>query len=134
MRLAVNFGYQDWGSGLAGALDLAQLWQLLAGAALVVTLDTGIAHLAKLAGPPTVVLYGPGSPALFGPGEFWRDAPHRAVTIEGWHCRDQRTLFKRELGWVRRCQRTLAECPAPRCMQALEARMVLEAVEALGVR
>jgi ADP-heptose:LPS heptosyltransferase len=121
-------------AAFAGTLDLAQLWRLLSGAAMLVSLDTGVSHLAKLAGTPTAVLYGPGSPALFGPGEFWRDWPFRAVTIEGWRCRDQRTLFKRELAWVRRCQRTLAECPAPSCMHALEVRMVLEAVEALGAR
>jgi ADP-heptose:LPS heptosyltransferase len=103
----------------AGVLDIAQLWHLVKGASLLVCPDTGIAHLGRLAGAPVVTLYGPGSPVLFGAGEFWRDAPGRAVVVDPFPCRDQRTLFKREIAWVRRCQRTLAECAAPRCMHAI---------------
>jgi len=104
----------------AERLDLAQLWRLLAGARLAVVLDTGVLHLAKLTATPTVALFGPGSQVLFGPGAFWRDNPFRAVTIDPFPCRDQRTLFKREIDWVRRCQRSTAECAAPRCMAAID--------------
>ena len=55
--------------------------ELLASAALLITLDTGIAHLAKLVGVPTIALFGPGSSVLLGRGNFWRDAPFREVTI-----------------------------------------------------
>jgi ADP-heptose:LPS heptosyltransferase len=108
----------------AGRLDLAQLWRLLEGARLLIAPDTGALHLAKLTVTPTVALFGPGSHVLFGPGEFWRANPFRAVTIDPFPCRDQRTVFKRELDWVRRCQRSIDECPAPRCMQAIEVAMV----------
>jgi ADP-heptose:LPS heptosyltransferase len=109
----------------AGALDLPQLWRLLESARLLVCLDSGVSHLAKLARTPSVVLYGPGSAALFGPGSFWREHPFRAVTIADFPCRDQHGLFKREVGWVMRCQRTLAECPAPACMHAIETESVI---------
>jgi ADP-heptose:LPS heptosyltransferase len=109
----------------AGVLDLPQLWRLLERARLLVCLDSGVSHLAKLTRTPSVVLYGQGSPALFGPGRFWRDHPFRAITIEDFPCRDQRGVFKREVEWVRRCTRTLAECPAPACMHAIEAEAVL---------
>jgi ADP-heptose:LPS heptosyltransferase len=111
----------------AGTLDLAQLWHLVKGARILICPDTGIAHLGRLAGTPTVVLYGPGSPVLFGAGNFWREAPGRTVAVDPFPCRDQRTLFKRDIAWVRRCQRTLAECPAPRCMHALGTDAVLQA-------
>jgi ADP-heptose:LPS heptosyltransferase len=110
-----------------GTLDLAQLWHLLAGAERVVTLDTGVAHLAKLCGTPTVCLYGPGSSALVGRGEFWRDAPFAEITAPAFPCRDQRLLFKREIAWVRRCGRSLAQCPRPRCMEAISFEEVSEA-------
>ena len=118
-------------SSCAGALDLAQLWHLVKGARLLLCPDTGIAHLGRLAGTPTVALYGPGSATLFGPGEFWRQVPGRAVTVDPFPCRDQRTLFKREIAWVRRCQRTLAECPAPRCMHAIGVEDVTRAAAEL---
>lgn len=119
----------------AGRLDLAQLWRLLAGARLLVCLDSGVSHLAKLAGAPTVVLYGPGSPVLFGPGRFFRDAPFAVAWDAAFPCRDQRTLFRRELGWVRRCQRGPEACAregrTPRCMEALGLDAVRAAAEGL---
>ena len=111
----------------AGTLDLPQLWALIAGARVLVSPDTGVAHLGRLTGAPTVTLYGPGSPLLFGPGEFWRNMPVRQIAVDPFPCRDQRTLFKREIAWVRRCQRSIAECPAPRCMHAIEAEAVARA-------
>lgn len=115
----------------AGALDLLQLWRLLEHARLLVCLDSGVSHLARLARTPSVVLYGPGTPVLFGPGRFWRNHPCRAVTIADFPCRDQQMVFKREVAWVKRCQRTLKECPAPACMHAIDVDMVLENCVAL---
>lgn len=111
-----------------GPLDLAQLWHLLAGSQLLVALDSGISHLAKLVGTPAVVLYGPGSAQLFGRGEFWRDALFREVTVAEFPCRDQRHLFKRQVAWVRRCNRTLADCPRARCMEAISVEDVRAAI------
>ena len=115
----------------AGTLDLAQLWRLLAGAQLLVAPDTGVAHLGRIVGVPTVALFGPGSALLCGAGEFWRDVPYRAVTVEPFACRDQRVLFKREIAWVRRCGRSVAECPQHLCMPAIGLTAVETAVAAL---
>ena len=112
----------------AGKLDTAQLWRLIAGADLLISVDTGVAHLAKLTGTRAICLYGPGSPALVGRGEFWRAAPFTEVTVPDFPCRDQRILFKREIDWVRRCGRTLRECPRPRCMEAISAEDVVAAM------
>jgi ADP-heptose:LPS heptosyltransferase len=111
-----------------GSLDLAQLWHLVAGADLLVTLDTGVAHLAKLTWTKTVCLFGPGSATLLGRGEFFRDAPFTEVTIPDFPCRDRHQLFKREIAWVRHCARTLDECQRPRCMEALELEDVMRAI------
>ena len=118
-------------TALGHRLDLAQLWHLVAGAALLVCLDTSVMHLGRLTGTPTVALFGPSSAQLFGAGEFWRQVPWRAVSVENFPCRDQQRLFKREIAWVRRCQRTLAECPSPRCMHAIGIEDVAQA--ALGM-
>ena len=73
---------RDVSRRFAGRLDLAQLWQLLAGARVLVAPDTGVAHLGRIVGAPTVALFGPGSALLCGAGDFWRDAPYRAVTVD----------------------------------------------------
>ena len=119
---------------LGHRLDLAQLWHLVAGAALLVCPDTSLMHIGRLTGTPTVALFGPSSAQLFGPGEFWREVPYRALTVENFPCRDQHRLFKREIAWIRRCQRTLAECPAPRCMHAIGVEGVAQAAMAIARR
>jgi ADP-heptose:LPS heptosyltransferase len=111
----------------ATRLDLAQLWHLLRGAELLVAPDTGVAHLGRVTGTPTVGLFGPGSAVVCGRGRFWRDVPWEAVGAENFPCRDQRILFRRELDWVRRCGRSTAECAEPRCMHAIAVESVLEA-------
>lgn len=123
---------------LVGHLDLPQLWRLLANARLLVCPDTGVAHLARVVGVPTVALFGPGSSVIHGAGEFWADAPFTAVTIPDFPCRNQRTLYRREIDWVRRCGRGFeagAEpggrtCGDARCMKAIGLETVLERVRA----
>jgi ADP-heptose:LPS heptosyltransferase len=115
----------------AGALDLAQMWQLLAGASLVVAPDTGIAHLARATAAPTVAIFGPGSATACQPGHFWQDMPYRGLTAEDFPCRDQRVLFRREVLWMRRCTRSVSECAEPRCMQAVGVDEVLRAADDL---
>jgi ADP-heptose:LPS heptosyltransferase len=103
----------------AGRLDLAQLWRLVRGATLLVCPDTSVAHLGRIAGTPTIALFGPGSATLAGAGDFWRDSRYLALAITPFPCRDQNVLFKRQIQWVRICKRSTAECSAPRCMQAI---------------
>jgi ADP-heptose:LPS heptosyltransferase len=120
-------------ASLAGKLDLPQLWQLLAHARLVVAPDTGVAHLGRITGAPTVALFGPGSASICGAGDFWRDSPYRAVTVDPFPCRDQKILFKREIAWVQRCARSVTQCPAHRCMAAISGDAVHRAIDELGV-
>ena len=113
----------------AGALDLAQLRVLLDAAALCVSPDTGVAHLARVAGTPSVTLYGPGSATVTGAGRFYAAIPWRAVTVDPFPCRDQRILFRREIAWVRRCGRSIDECARARCMDAIDVEAVSAAVD-----
>ena len=105
-------------TSFAGKLDVAQMWHLVAGARLLVAPDTGIAHLGRIVGTPTVALFGPGSAVICGAGDFWRDSPYRAVSADPFPCRDQTILFRRDIAWVRRCGRSTAECAHARCMDA----------------
>jgi len=118
-------------SALAGRLDLAQLWDLLAQSAFLVCPDTGIAHLARLVGVPTVALYGPGSPISTGPGRFWANSPFRALWDPAVPCRDQDRLFERRLVWLRQCWRSVAECGDPVCIRRIAVADVIAAIEEL---
>nr|WP_198423484.1 glycosyltransferase family 9 protein [Microlunatus antarcticus] len=67
------------GADLAGRTGLAELAALVADAALVVTVDTGAAHLATAYGTPSVVLFGPAPVARWGPPP---GGPHVVLTDE----------------------------------------------------
>jgi ADP-heptose:LPS heptosyltransferase len=113
-----------------GRLDLAGLWHLLAGAACLICPDTGIAHLARLAGVRTVAMFGPGSAVIHGAGDFWHASDFTACTSSPFPCRDQTRLFRREVSSVARCGRATGnapgQCPEPLCMQAISADSVLD--------
>lgn len=101
-------------------LDLPQLWQLLRQSRLLVSSDTGIAHLARPIGVPSIVLFGPGDRTLFGLGNFWQYSTQRLLQGRDMACRDQSTLFKRQLTWMRHCSRTPNACMNNgECLQAL---------------
>ncbi|MGI4857257.1 MAG: glycosyltransferase family 9 protein [Janthinobacterium lividum] len=96
-------------SSYAERLDLAQLAALLRGAALLVCPDTGVAHLGRLLGVPTLALFGPGSVRVHGAGQFWDKMPFIAETVDI-GCRDRPSLFESTVSWMRRCDRDLATC------------------------
>jgi ADP-heptose:LPS heptosyltransferase len=63
---------------LAGRTSSLELAAVVAAARLVVSGDTGVAHLATAYRRPSVVLFGPVSPALWGP-------PRRPHHVALWH-------------------------------------------------
>jgi ADP-heptose:LPS heptosyltransferase len=63
---------------LAGRTTSLELAAVVAAARVVVSGDTGVAHLASAYRRPSVVLFGPVSPALWGP-------PPRAQHVVLWH-------------------------------------------------
>ncbi|MGN9777313.1 glycosyltransferase family 9 protein [Micromonospora sp. H33] len=67
---------------LAGRTDLHDLATLVAHARLLVSGDTGIAHLATAYRTPSVLLFGPVSPAQWGPPP---DRPYHRVLWAGGH-------------------------------------------------
>ncbi|WP_330230806.1 glycosyltransferase family 9 protein [Nocardia sp. NBC_00508] len=65
-RVAEQAGLPET-SVLAGELTLRELAVLVADAALVLSGDTGVGHLATAFGTPSVQIFGPESPAIAGP-------------------------------------------------------------------
>jgi ADP-heptose:LPS heptosyltransferase len=65
---------------LTGRLSLTRLAALVADARLVVSADTGVAHLASAYRTPSVTVFGPASPLRWGPPP---EGPHRIVRGAG---------------------------------------------------
>ena len=97
---------------LAGALGLQEFAGVIAAARLVVTVDTGAAHLASAYGIPSVVIFGPAPPEAWGPPA---SGPHVVLTDAS----------------VRRGD-VFAEDPDP-ALLAVGVEDVLGAVDGLGV-
>jgi ADP-heptose:LPS heptosyltransferase len=113
----------------SGRFDLLQLWDFVKEAALLISADTGIVHMAKLNGCPTVCLYGPGGEALVGKGRFFRDARIRGVVVPQFRDRRDGRVFKRQMPWARDWRGPSADESWPDTEQQLQA--VLDAALAL---
>jgi ADP-heptose:LPS heptosyltransferase len=109
-----------------GTFSLIEMWALVEQAKLIVSVDTGIAHLAKLTGTAIVTLFGPGSPISHGEGLFWKKSIHYHATKDNFICRDQPILFRRKVNWLNRCGRGVSECKTPgACMEVITPKQVL---------
>lgn len=117
---------------VAGDASLREMWQLVRDARILISPDTGIAHLGKLTGTPTICLFGPGSVEIHGKGEFWKNSEFHGLTVRPFACRDQKILFRRRVEWVERCGRSEQQCQTPgACMAAITPEMVLDAITSL---
>lgn len=118
-----------------GCLTLLQLRQLLQQAAACVCPDTGVAHLAKIAGTPLLMLFGPGSETLFGASRFFSAHQCCGVGPAIFPCRNQRSVHHRDVDWALRCFRRFGRgpgrCRQALCMQAIQAGEVLQALNGL---
>jgi ADP-heptose:LPS heptosyltransferase len=110
------------------SLRFAPMWLALAQARALVSVDTSMVHLGRLAGVPTVVLFGPTHPELFGGGRFWQNAPFAPVFIEDIPCRDDGKIFRRPVVWARICTRGLDRCANPFCIRRLSVAQVEQSV------
>ena len=97
---------------LAGATGLLELVSLVAAARLLLSGDTGTAHVATAVGTPSVVLFGPAS-------------PHR------WCAPGQRTRHR--VLWSGRTGDVFAETPDPGLLTLTPAAVLAEAERALSV-
>jgi ADP-heptose:LPS heptosyltransferase len=114
----------------AGKLDLVQLALLFRKARLIVCPDTGITHLARIVGTPTVALFGPGSSLISGAGKYWGKSPFIALSADV-VCRNQDVTFRRHAAWIRRCARTPGtgpdQCARAICMEGITPESVAQA-------
>ncbi|WP_225547246.1 glycosyltransferase family 9 protein [Chromobacterium violaceum] len=120
---------------MAGTLSLPQLRAVLAGALACVCPDTGIAHLAKVANCPLIMLFGPGSETLFGASRFFAGHICIGVGPRLFPCRNQRSVHYREVDWALRCFRMAGigegRCRSSLCMGAVEVFEVIKNLEGL---
>lgn len=111
-----------------GNLTLCQMWELMREAKLIISLDNGIAHLGKIICTPTICLYGPASDILYGNGKFFKYSPFYSITKEI-ECRNQNRIFKRNIKWIKTCERLYPTCIHPKCMEAINVEDVITLVE-----
>jgi ADP-heptose:LPS heptosyltransferase len=100
---------------LAGRIALSQLPALLAGSSLVVSVDTGVMHMAAAVGARLIAIHGPTSPLRWGPISL------RSIIIAPENMNCSPCLH---LGFEYKCNRNY-------CMESISPITVLEAVNFL---
>jgi ADP-heptose:LPS heptosyltransferase len=75
VEAVISSGDLPANSNLCGELDLGRLAASISSARLLISGDTGVAHLASAYGTPSVVLFGPTPPSQWGP------PPHGPHTV-----------------------------------------------------
>lgn len=109
-----------------GNFTLLQMRKLIEQAALLISPDTGISHLAKVTNTPLVCLFGPGPSELVGHSQFF--SGHKATYLsKPIPCRDQPVIFKRPVSWVKFCERNTSQCDNPKCIKSLTVEDVYKA-------
>lgn len=111
-----------------GNLNLAQMWELIKKAYILISLDNGIAHLSRIVGTPTICLFGQAYVTLFSQGEFWKYSPFIAIS-KPIKCRNQNRIFKRSVNWIKTCERLPTQCLEAKCMEMIKAEDIIEAIE-----
>ena len=86
---------------LRGKLSLDDMPEVIRTARLLICVDTGIAHLSKALGTPTLVLLGQSQSALFGMDNLYSRSRH--IAIDHLHCRTKHTLHGLKANWVETC-------------------------------
>jgi len=97
----------------AGLLSMSEVASLLAASALVVSVNTGIMHLAAAVGARLIALHGPTSPLRWGP------ISSKAIVLSPENCPCAPCLH---LGFEYQCNEN-------KCMQSISVQMVQQAIE-----
>jgi ADP-heptose:LPS heptosyltransferase len=101
-----------------GTTTFDEFVNLVIGAALVITVDSGPLHLSALLKRPTIALFGPETPVLFG-----HDLPWVRVIYQGLICSPCRAIYD--------AKQSVLDCQDNQCMKQIRPESVLNEVSAL---
>jgi len=90
-----------------GSLALADLPDLLARSSLVIGMDTGVIHLSKSLGVPTVVIMGPSQIKLYGGDNLYSRSVH--LGEKDLSCREKHSYHGVGMPWLDNCY--VERCP-----------------------
>jgi len=96
---------------------LKDISEILSESEILVVVDTGIAHLAKAIGTPTLVLLGQSQTTLFGMDNNFSRSRHFAVN--DLHCRKKKTLHGLKADWIMTCNAKICPLETRYCLPDL---------------
>lgn len=108
--------------------DLGELLDLVAGAKYVVTVDTGVAHWARLFSVPCLAIMGPTDANLFGAD---RELSPQSLNLScpPLDCQDKSTVHGLHAGWIRNCQRSTCLFETRHCFAGIPLNAMTQALE-----
>jgi len=108
---------------IVAQLDLAEITQLLKASQLFIGNDSGLLHVASLAGTPVVGIFGPGQAATTGP---FIDVKKQEIVSRNYSCSPCRQRFFEE------CEASLNH--KPECLESISVKEVSEAIKKIVKR
>lgn len=110
------------------ATDLGELLDLVARAKYVVTVDTGVAHWARLFSVPCLAVMGPSDVNLFGAD--WGLSPQSLnLSCAPLDCQDKSIVHGIHTGWIKNCQRSACLFETRHCFAGISLDALTHALE-----
>lgn len=107
---------------LAGKTSLKEVVALCSAVDLVISNDTGVSHIARALGRPTITLFGPESTMLYG--DLMENEKRISAEVP---CRNENIVFGLKFENLRRCQKETCENHA--CMKGITTQDVIKNIE-----
>jgi len=109
-----------------GSKELHNIVPVINSASIVIGVDTGVMHMSKVMGTPTLVLMGQSHPELFGGDNVFSRSIH--LGIDNLDCRDKKTFQGIRKDWIYRCDRDECLFDDLPCINLIDSSLIGESI------
>jgi len=112
-----------------GSKKIHEFVNVINSANLVVGIDTGIVHMSKMMGTPTLVIMGQSNPGIFGGDNLFSRSIH--LGVNNLDCRDKKSFQGIEKDWINRCDRNTCLFSNIPCIREVSKNLIDKSIDQL---
>jgi len=112
-----------------GSKTIDEFVSIINSANLVVGIDTGVIHMSKVMGTPTLVLMGQSEPYIFGGDNLFSRSIH--LGVDNLDCRDKKSFQGIKKDWINRCDRNTCPLSDVLCIQNINTELIDQSIDQL---
>lgn len=109
-----------------GSKELYDMVPVINSASIIVGVDTGVMHMSKVMGTPTLVIMGQSQLELFGGDSVFSRSIH--LGIDNLDCRDKKTFQGIRKDWIYRCDRDECLFDDLPCINLIDSDLIKESI------